>query len=49
MDINSLRILATIASFIAFIGIVIWAWSRHNEIDFKEAANLPFAKDQENE
>ncbi|PKO54585.1 MAG: CcoQ/FixQ family Cbb3-type cytochrome c oxidase assembly chaperone [Betaproteobacteria bacterium HGW-Betaproteobacteria-2] len=45
MDINTLRIFATVASFIVFIGIVVWAWSRRREVDFKEAANLPFEQD----
>lgn len=45
MDINTLRILATIASFIVFIGIVVWAWKRRKTDDFKDAANLPFTDD----
>jgi cytochrome c oxidase cbb3-type subunit IV len=45
MDINTLRIIATVVSFIAFIGIVVWAWSRNREADFKDAANLPFEQD----
>ncbi|MDZ4098655.1 MAG: cbb3-type cytochrome c oxidase subunit 3 [Methylophilaceae bacterium] len=45
MDINTLRIIATVASFIVFIGIVVWAWSRRREEDFKQAANLPFEQD----
>ena len=28
IDINTLRSLATVASFITFIGIVWWAWSK---------------------
>ena len=45
MDINILRIAATVASFIVFVGIVVWAWSRRNEADFREAANLPFEEE----
>lgn len=45
MDINTLRILATIASFAVFVGIVVWAWKRRKTDDFKEAANLPFMHD----
>lgn len=45
MDINTLRILATVASFIVFIGIVIWTWKHRNTSDFKDAANLPFQED----
>jgi len=45
MDIYTLRIAATVASFIVFVGIVVWAWSRRNEADFREAANLPFEEE----
>ncbi|MDD2932402.1 MAG: cbb3-type cytochrome c oxidase subunit 3 [Methylotenera sp.] len=45
MDINTLRILATVMSFIVFIGIIIWAWKRRDTSDFKDAANLPFTND----
>lgn len=45
MDINTLRILATVVSFAVFIGIVVWAWQRRKTSDFKEAANLPFTDD----
>lgn len=46
MDINTLRILATIASFVIFISIVVWAWKYRKSEDFKDAANLPFEEDQ---
>jgi cytochrome c oxidase cbb3-type subunit IV len=45
MDINLLRILVTVASFVVFIGILIWVWRNRNTADFKEAANLPFEED----
>ncbi|PPC83043.1 MAG: CcoQ/FixQ family Cbb3-type cytochrome c oxidase assembly chaperone [Methylotenera sp.] len=45
MDINTLRIVATIASFAVFLGIMVWAWRRRNTSEFKEAANLPFTQD----
>jgi len=45
MDINTLRILATVASFGVFVGILIWVWKRRNTSDFKDAANLPFTHD----
>ena len=44
-DINAVRSLATVVSFITFLGIVVWAWSRRNARDFEEAANLPFETD----
>jgi cytochrome c oxidase cbb3-type subunit 4 len=45
MDINLLRILVTIASFIVFVGIVVWAWRNRDTTGFKDAANLPFDED----
>jgi len=45
MDINTLRIVVTVASFIVFIGIVVWVWRNRKSSDFKEAANLPFKED----
>ena len=43
MDINDVRVLFTLLSFAAFIGIVVWTWSRRNRAGFEEAAELPFA------
>jgi cytochrome c oxidase cbb3-type subunit 4 len=45
MDINTLRIAANVASFILFVGILIWVWRNRNTSDFKEAAELPFKED----
>jgi cytochrome c oxidase cbb3-type subunit IV len=45
MDINLLRILVTVASFVVFIAIMIWVWWNRNTQDFKEAANLPFEEE----
>jgi cytochrome c oxidase cbb3-type subunit 4 len=42
-DINDLRAAVTLASFIAFLGIVAWAWSRSRRQAFDEAARLPLA------
>ena len=42
MDVNILRIVVTLLSFVAFIGIVRWALSRKNAQAFEEAAQLPF-------
>ena len=44
-DINTLRAMATVLSFMTFIGIVVWAYSRRNATDFEEAARLPFEQD----
>ena len=45
MDINELRTIATVGSFILFVTILIWTWAKRNSQDFKEAANLPFVED----
>lgn len=42
MDITDLRIIATLATFVTFIGIWVWAWSKRNRNNFDEAAKLPF-------
>ena len=42
MDINDLRTIVTIISFIVFAGIVYWAFSNRQRARFDEAANLPF-------
>jgi len=42
MDVNTLRTLVTLASFIVFVAILIWVWRRRHTQDYKDAANLPF-------
>ncbi len=42
MDVNELRVMVTVLSFIAFIGIVFWVLARRNAARFDEAAQLPF-------
>ncbi|HMV39196.1 MAG TPA: cbb3-type cytochrome c oxidase subunit 3 [Plasticicumulans sp.] len=37
------RSVFTVLMFVIFIGIVWWAWSRHNRKRFDDAASLPFA------
>ena len=44
-DVNTLRAMATVLSFITFIGIVLWAYAGRNAADFDEAARLPFEQD----
>lgn len=44
-DVNTLRSLVTVVSFLTFIGIIVWAYSRKNSDDFDKAANLPFEQD----
>ncbi|HWK84777.1 MAG TPA: CcoQ/FixQ family Cbb3-type cytochrome c oxidase assembly chaperone [Caldimonas sp.] len=47
MGIDELRIGVTLMSFITFIAIMVWAWSRRNKARFDEAAMLPFTDDSE--
>jgi cytochrome c oxidase cbb3-type subunit 4 len=49
MDINDFRSLQTVLAFIAFIGIVLWAYSKRRKKSFDDAANLPFADDDQHE
>ncbi|MEO4048301.1 cbb3-type cytochrome c oxidase subunit 3 [Pseudomonas sp. CAU 1711] len=45
MDIGTIRGIGTVVVFIAFIGVVLWAYSSKRKSSFDEAANLPFADD----
>jgi cytochrome c oxidase cbb3-type subunit 4 len=42
---NDLRVLSTVASFICFVGILIWACSKNSKASFDEAANQPLLDD----
>jgi len=44
-DVNMLRSLFTVVSFVSFVGIIVWAYSRKNSSDFDQAAHLPFEQD----
>ncbi|MEX6502760.1 cbb3-type cytochrome oxidase subunit 3 [Pseudomonas zhanjiangensis] len=46
MDIGTIRGLGTAVVFIAFIGVVLWAYSSKRKSNFDEAANLPFADEE---
>lgn len=35
--------IATVVSFLAFLGLVWWAYDRKRQSQFEEAANLPFS------
>lgn len=41
MDMNLIRAIVTVASFIAFLAIVAWALDPRNRKGFEEAARLP--------
>ena len=45
MDAGFLRGLFTLFMFLAFIGIVIWAWSSRRKQEFSAAAQLPLEDD----
>jgi cytochrome c oxidase cbb3-type subunit 4 len=47
MDINDVRSIVTVASFVLFIGLVVWAWSARRRAAFNEAAQLPFVGDSQ--
>ena len=36
----------TAAAFVAFIGVVVWAYSRDRKDDFQQAARLPLQEDE---
>lgn len=41
---DDLRAGLTVLSFLVFVGIAVWAYSRRRRRDFDEAANLPFSE-----
>ena len=45
MDVNTLRIIATLLCLGTFLGIAGWAYARRNRDRFDEAARLPFQDD----
>ncbi len=45
MDINDLRSLFTVLAFIAFVGIVWWAYSDRRKQTYDEAAKMPLDDD----
>ncbi|MCB1786106.1 MAG: cbb3-type cytochrome c oxidase subunit 3 [Chromatiaceae bacterium] len=47
MDINDIRAWQTAILLVSFIGIVIWAYSKRRKTSFDEAANLPFADEDQ--
>ena len=46
MDAGLLRGLYTLFMFLAFAGIVWWAWSARRKADFEDAAGLPLENDE---
>jgi cytochrome c oxidase cbb3-type subunit 4 len=46
MDINDMRSIVTVLTFVVFVGIVLWALSGRRRAGFEEAALLPFTEDE---
>jgi cytochrome c oxidase cbb3-type subunit 4 len=47
MDINVLRSIVTVVALVAFIAIVLWAYSEHSKAGFDQAAQLPFDEEDD--
>ncbi|MBN8412361.1 cbb3-type cytochrome c oxidase subunit 3 [Halomonas denitrificans] len=47
MDIGTFRGILTGILLVAFLGLVAWAYSSRRKREFEQAANLPFADDDE--
>ncbi len=47
MDLTVFRSIMTVLMFLIFIGICVWAWSSKRKKEFDDAANLPFADEDE--
>ena len=47
MDINDLRSIVTVFGLLCFLGIVGWAYGKSSRKGFEEAANLPFAENDD--
>ena len=47
MDLTVFRSIMTVLMFVIFIGICVWAWSGKRKKEFDDAANLPFADEDE--
>jgi cytochrome c oxidase cbb3-type subunit 4 len=45
IDVNDLRIAATVVSLLLFVSIWAWAWARGNRASFDAAAELPLHDD----
>ncbi len=47
MDINDARGISTLVIMFAFIGMLIWAWSKKRKTSFNEAAMQLFDEEEE--
>jgi len=46
MDINDMRVMVTVLSFVLFIALAVHTWSRRRSPEHDAAARLPFADDE---
>jgi cytochrome c oxidase cbb3-type subunit 4 len=46
IDVNDLRIAATVLSLLVFLGICVWATARRHRARFDEAAQLPLHEER---
>jgi cytochrome c oxidase cbb3-type subunit 4 len=49
MDFASIHSVYTVLMLVIFVGIWIWAWSGRRKKRFHDAANLPFADEEQNQ
>jgi len=47
LDINILRSISTLLLFIAFVGMCIWVFSAKRKKSYEDAAQLPFADEDD--
>lgn len=47
MDLNDFRAWHTVFLLGVFLGIIVWAYSKKRKSSFDEAANLPFADEDQ--
>ncbi|MBL8385705.1 MAG: cbb3-type cytochrome c oxidase subunit 3 [Burkholderiales bacterium] len=45
MDLNTLRIIVTVTSFLVFLGIIAWAIAPANRASFERASMIPLNDD----
>lgn len=46
-SVNFIRSVLTVAGLVCFLAIVVWAYSKRSRSRFEEAANLPFADEEQ--
>ena len=45
MDLGTIRGLFTLVLLVAFLALVVWAWSKHRKADFDRLAHMPLEDD----